>query len=173
MTHQIRRIQKTLTGRVLTSELDSGSRAAQETDDGFTQNLLESDLTFCEAGINHIVDCLLAVNGLDPDGVYFAFERKKGIDKSRWERDVALINSGAITFTAQYYLDNYGLEAQHFTVNEKAEARMSLAAALPVTSPPARRKLRTVCSARLPPCLPVLMRMPLRRPSTQQVMRPT
>ena len=77
------------------------------------------------------MDCLLTVNGLDPDGVYFAFERKKGIDKGRWERDVALINSGAITFTAQYYLDNYGLEAQHFTVNEKAEARMSLAAAPP------------------------------------------
>lgn len=131
VTHQIRRIQKTLTGRVLTSELDSGSRAAQETDDGFTQSLLESDLTFCEAGINHIVDCLLTVNGLDPDGVYFAFERKKGIDKGRWERDVALINSGAITFTAQYYLDNYGLEAQHFTVNDKAEARMSLAAVPP------------------------------------------
>ena len=130
VTHQIRRIQKTLTGRVLTSELDSGSRAAQETDDGFTQNLLESDLTFCEAGINHIVDCLLTVNGLDPEGVYFAFERKKGIDKSRWERDVALINSGAITFTAQYYLDNYGLEAQHFTVNtaeRPAASQMSLA----------------------------------------------
>lgn len=130
VTHQIRRIQKTLTGRVLTSELDSGSRAAQETDDGFTQNLLESDLTFCEAGINHIVDCLLTVNGLDPEGVYFAFERKKGIDKSRWERDVALINSGAITFTLQYYLDNYGLEAQHFTVNtveRPVASQMSLA----------------------------------------------
>ena len=44
---------------------------------------------------------------------------------------MALINSGAITFTAQYYLDNYGLEAQHFTVNEKTEARMSLAAVPP------------------------------------------
>ncbi len=117
--HQIQRIQKTLLGRVLTSELETGSRAAQETDDGFTQSIADSDLTFVERGINHIVACLLTVNGMDADGVYFVYERSQAIDKGRWERDVALINTGTIAFTEQYYRDNYGLEPQHFRLVEK------------------------------------------------------
>ena len=117
--HQIQRIQKTLLGRVLTSELETGSRAAQETDDGFTQFITDADLTFVERGINHIVACLLTVNGMDADGVYFVYERSQAIDKGRWERDVALINTGTITFTEQYYRDNYGLEPQHFRLVEK------------------------------------------------------
>lgn len=117
--HQIQRIQKTLLGRVLTSELETGSRAAQETDDGFTQSIADADLTFVERGINHIVACLLTVNGMDADGVYFVYERSQAIDKGRWERDVALINTGTIAFTEQYYRDNYGLEPQHFRLVEK------------------------------------------------------
>ena len=117
--HQIQRIQKTLLGRVLTSELETGSRAAQETDDGFTRDIADADLTFVERGINHLVDCLLTVNGMDADGVYFVYERAQAIDKGRWERDVALINTGTIAFTEQYYRDNYGLEPQHFRLVEK------------------------------------------------------
>ena len=117
--HQIQRIQKTLLGRVLTSELETGSRAAQETDDGFTQSITDADLTFVERGLNHIVDCLLTVNGMDADSVYFTYERAQAIDKGRWERDVALINTGTIAFTEQYYRDNYGLEPQHFRLVEK------------------------------------------------------
>lgn len=119
--HQIQRIQKTLLGRVLTSELETGSRAAQETDDGFTQSIADADLTFVERGINHVVACLLTVNGMDAEGVYFTYERSQAIDKGRWERDVALINTGTIAFTEQYYRDNYGLEPQHFRLVEKTD----------------------------------------------------
>lgn len=119
--HQIQRIQKTLLGRVLTSELETGSRAAQETDDGFTRDIADADLTFVERGINHIVACLLTVNGMDAEGVYFTYERAQAIDKGRWERDVALINTGTIAFTEQYYRDNYGLEPQHFRLVEKTD----------------------------------------------------
>lgn len=119
--HQIQRIQKTLLGRVLTSELETGSRAAQETDDGFTRDIADADLTFVERGINHLVDCLLTINGMDAEGVYFTYERSQAIDKGRWERDVALINTGTIAFTEQYYRDNYGLEPQHFRLVEKTD----------------------------------------------------
>ena len=113
--HQIQRIQKTLLGRVLTSELETGSRAAQETDDGFTRDIADADLTFVERGINHLVDCLLTINGMDAEGVYFVYERAQAIDKGRWERDVALLNTGKIELTEQYYLDNYGFEPQPAT----------------------------------------------------------
>lgn len=136
--HQIQRIQKTLLGRVLTSELETGSRAAQETDDGFTQSIADADLTFVERGLNHIVDCLLTVNGMDADGVYFTYERAQAIDKSRWERDVALLNTGKVELTEQYYLDNYGFEPQHFRVVAAAPATPKLSLSLSQLTPGAQ-----------------------------------
>lgn len=136
--HQIQRIQKTLLGRVLTSELETGSRAAQETDDGFTRDIADADLTFVERGMNHIVDCLLTVNGINPDGVYFTYERAQTIDKERWERDVALLNTGKIELTEQYYLDNYGFEPQHFRVVAAAPATPKLSLSLSQLTPGAQ-----------------------------------
>lgn len=136
--HQIQRIQKTLLGRVLTSELETGSRAAQETDDGFTQSIADADLTFVERGINHIVACLLTVNGMDADGVYFVYERAQAIDKGRWERDVALLNTGKVELTEQYYLDNYGFEPQHFRVVAAAPATPKLSLSLSQLTPGAQ-----------------------------------
>ena len=136
--HQIQRIQKTLLGRVLTSELETGSRAAQETDDGFTRDIADADLTFVERGINHLVDCLLTVNGINPEGVYFTYERAQAIDKGRWERDVALLNTGKIELTEQYYLDNYGFEPQHFRVVAAAPAAPKLSLSLSQLTPGAQ-----------------------------------
>ena len=136
--HQIQRIQKTLLGRVLTSELETGSRAAQETDDGFTQSIADADLTFVERGLNHIVACLLTVNGMDADGVYFVYERAQAIDKGRWERDVALLNTGKVELTEQYYLDNYGFEPQHFRVVAAAPATPKLSLSLSQLTPGAQ-----------------------------------
>lgn len=136
--HQIQRIQKTLLGRVLTSELETGSRAAQETDDGFTRDIADADLTFVERGINHLVDCLLTINGIDAEGVYFTYERAQAIDKGRWERDVALLNTGKIELTEQYYLDNYGFEPQHFRVVAAAPATPKLSLSLSQLTPGAQ-----------------------------------
>ena len=136
--HQIQRIQKTLLGRVLTSELETGSRAAQETDDGFTRDIADADLTFVERGINHLVYCLLTINGMDAEGVYFTYERAQAIDKSRWERDVALLNTGKVELTEQYYLDNYGFEPQHFRVVAAAPATPKLSLSLSQLTPGAQ-----------------------------------
>ena len=136
--HQIQRIQKTLLGRVLTSELETGSRAAQETDDGFTRDIADADLTFVERGINHLVDCLLTINGMDAEGVYFVYERAQAIDKGRWERDVALLNTGKVELTEQYYLDNYGFEPQHFRVVAAAPATPKLSLSLSQLTPGAQ-----------------------------------
>lgn len=145
--HQIQRIQKTLLGRVLTSELETGSRAAQETDDGFTRDIADADLTFVERGMNHIVDCLLTVNGINPDGVYFTYERAQTIDKERWERDVALLNTGKIELTEQYYRDNYGLEPQHFRVVAAAPATPKLSLSLSQLTPGAQEVEDSIVAA--------------------------
>lgn len=116
--HQIQRIQKTLLGRVLTADLEHSSRAAQETDDNFVKDLFNADLSFCEEAVNHVLQALLSVNGISADAVYFTYQRQQIIDPQRWQRDVALLQSGAITFTQQYYLDNYGFEETHFQLRE-------------------------------------------------------
>lgn len=59
--------------------------------------------------------------------------RKDIIDKTRWERDVALLNAGAITFTPQYFLDHYGLEEAHFSVREAAGSMQASLSAQPLT----------------------------------------
>ena len=145
--HQIQRIQKTLLGRVLTSELETGSRAAQETDDGFTQSIADADLTFVERGINHIVACLLTVNGMDAEGVYFVYERAQAIDKGRWERDVALLNTGKIELTEQYYRDNYGFEPQHFRVVAAAPTTPKLSLSLSQLTPGAQEVEDSIVAA--------------------------
>ena len=145
--HQIQRIQKTLLGRVLTSELETGSRAAQETDDGFTQSIADADLTFVERGINHIVACLLTVNGMDAEGVYFVYERAQAIDKGRWERDVALLNTGKVELTEQYYLDNYGFEPQHFRVVAAAPTTPKLSLSLSQLTPGAQEVEDSIVAA--------------------------
>ena len=134
--HQIQRIQKTLIGRVLTPDLNtgSGSRAAQETDDVFYQDITDADLSYCERGMNHLVRCLLTVNGQNPDGIYFAYTRKDIIDKTRWERDVALLNAGALTFTPQYFRDHYGLEEAHFSAREALGNMQASLSAQPLTA---------------------------------------
>lgn len=145
--HQIQRIQKTLLGRVLTSELETGSRAAQETDDGFTQSIADADLTFVERGINHVVACLLTVNGMDAEGVYFTYERSQAIDKGRWERDVALLNTGKVELTEQYYLDNYGFEPQHFRVVAAAPTTPKLSLSLSQLTPGAQEVEDSIVAA--------------------------
>ena len=145
--HQIQRIQKTLLGRVLTSELETGSRAAQETDDGFTQSIADADLTFVERGINHIVACLLTINGMDAEGVYFVYERAQAIDKGRWERDVALLNTGKVELTEQYYLDNYGFEPQHFRVVAAAPTTPKLSLSLSQLTPGAQEVEDSIVAA--------------------------
>lgn len=133
LRHQIQRIQKTLIGRVLTPDLANGSRAAQETDDGFYQDIADADLAYCERGMNHLVRCMLTVNGQDASGIYFAYTRKDIIDKTRWERDVALLNAGALAFTPQYFLDHYGLEDAHFTLRETSGSMQAALSAQPLT----------------------------------------
>ena len=101
-------------------------------------DIADADLTFVERGINHLVDCLLTINGIDAEGVYFVYERAQAIDKGRWERDVALLNTGKVELTEQYYLDNYGFEPQHFRVVAAAPATPKLSLSLSQLTPGAQ-----------------------------------
>lgn len=126
--HHIQRIQKTIIGRVLTSELAGGSRAAQETDDNFSQILFDYDLTLCERVINEFIAKVLRLNGTARGDILFAYDRTESIDKERWERDTALMDRG-MRFTEQYFIDQYHLEPIYFSLEQIERAARSERAA--------------------------------------------
>lgn len=111
--HQTHKIQKTLLGRVLTSDLENSSRAAQEVEGDFASTIADADLSFCEQGLQHLLQCLLQANGDKTTGIYFSYKREKRIDRQRWERDVALLQTGLLKFSKDYFIEQHGFEPHY------------------------------------------------------------
>ena len=113
------RIQKLLLGRVKTSELDSGSRAAQETDDDARQNRISAYLELLESACQHLLNAVLAANARygiaipAPQGMWFEFEKTAEISIERAERDEKYLSTGQVRFTKKYYTDILGYEDDH------------------------------------------------------------
>ena len=118
------RIQKLLLGRVKTSELDSGSRSAQETDDKARKDRITGYLDLLQEAGQHAINALLAVNrgfGIAipaPQGVWFEFERETEISLERAERDAKYLATGQVRLTEDYYTDVLGYEKEHIQLVE-------------------------------------------------------
>lgn len=118
------RIQKLLLGRVKTSELDSGSRSAQETDDKARKDRIAGYLDLLQEAGQHAINALLAVNRSfgfaipAPQGVWFEFERDAEISLERAERDAKYLATGQVRLTEAYYTDVLGFEKDHIQLLE-------------------------------------------------------
>jgi hypothetical protein len=116
-----RRIQKLLLGRVKTSELSAGSRAAQETDDEARQDRVMSYLGLMTRGIQHAIDAIIAVNqawGLPinaPQGIWFEYPIVKKFSKDEAEIDAKYVSTGQVRLTKQRLL-NVGYEESEFEI---------------------------------------------------------
>lgn len=131
------RIQKTLLGKVKTSDLETGSRAAQETEENNRAERIASYLVMLSRAAQHFVDAAVMVNNAygrpihAPKGVWFEFEDEVRIDKTRAERDKMYLDAGQLVLTEEYYRDVLGFEESHFTLREppvpqQTGAKMSL-----------------------------------------------
>lgn len=124
------RIQKLLLGRVKTSELSSGSRASQETDDKTRIDRIGSYLELTKEAIQHALNAMLLVNEqfgvpiIKSAGgqIWFDWKNEKSVDKTRAERDKLYLDTGTITLTKDYYKDVVGLEEHHFKIIEPSPA---------------------------------------------------
>ena len=121
------RIQKMLLGKVKTSDLESGSRAAQETEDKIRGERIDGYLQMLTQAVQHLLDAIYVVNmawGKDlsaKNGVWFEFNQEEQIDKTRAERDKIYLDSGLFHLTKDYVRDVLGFDEQHFVMLEHTE----------------------------------------------------
>lgn len=126
------RIQKLLLGRVKTSELENGSRSAQETDDETRDNRMRGYLDLLEEAAQHAINAVLAVNrafGMAitaPQGLWFEFDKPADISVARAERDAKYLATGQVRLTKDYYTDILGFEEAHIEMVEQAPAAAPL-----------------------------------------------
>lgn len=122
-----RRIQKLLLGRVKTSELSAGSRAAQETDDEARKDRVMSYLGLMTRGIQHAIDAIITVNqawGLPinaPQGIWFEYPVIKKFNKVEADIDAVYVQTGQVKLTKQRLL-NVGYEESEFEMVEAPTA---------------------------------------------------
>ena len=121
-----RRIQKALLGKVKTSDLENGSRAAQETEEETKGDRIDGYLYMLGLAAQHMVDALLMVNEAygktihAPKGLWFEFNKKTEIDIKRADRDTKYAKDANLRFTEDYYTDVLGFEPNHFVLAEEA-----------------------------------------------------
>ena len=122
-----RRIQKLLLGKVKTSELTSGSRAAQETDDEARHDRISGYLSLMTRGIQHAIDAIITVNQywgvpiVAPQGIWFEYQKQAKPDQNRATVDKTYAETGQIVFTKEYYSEILGYEEKHFKMVEPSD----------------------------------------------------
>ena len=140
-----RRIQKALLGKVKTSDLENGSRAAQETEEETKGDRIDGYLYMLGLAAQHMIDAILLVNEAygnsitAPKGLWFEFNKETEIDVKRAERDAKYCEKTGLRLTKEYFVDVVGFEETHFTLAEPAPTtttNASLAAHLSDTKTP-------------------------------------
>lgn len=120
------RIQKTLLGKVKTSDLETSSRAAQETEEAARVERIGAYMMMLSQACQHFIDALVMVNNVwglavhAPKGVWFEFEEEVKVDVQRAERDKKYLESGSLRLTRDYYRDVLGFDEAHFEIVEPA-----------------------------------------------------
>lgn len=121
------RIQKMLLGKVRTADLESGSRAAQETEEKTRGDRIDGYLHLLTQAVQHLVDALVLVNAAygktinAPKGVWFEFNQEEQVDVKRAQRDKLYLDAGGIRLTEAYYRDVLGFAEDHFELVQPAD----------------------------------------------------
>lgn len=127
-----RRIQKLLLGRVKTSELTSGSRSAQETDDKVREDRVSAYLDLMTEGIQHAINAIIAVNQLwgvpinAPQGIWFEYLSKNPPNKTLAEVVKIYSETGSVRMTKAFFTDVVGWDEKHFEMVEQSQQGQQL-----------------------------------------------
>ena len=123
-----RRIQKTILGQTLTTDVgSSGSYAAAKVHNEVRMDRRLSDCTLVSSTVNRMIEALVKLNF--PQGTAaprFVMEDGKGLDEARAARDKLLCEAGMVQFTPRYIVNHYDLEETDFVIP----------AAAPIETPP-------------------------------------
>lgn len=101
-------ISKAVLSQTLTTEINTGSRAAAETHFKIRNELVQSDMRLVEYGVNTLIKYTLELNRGKADNTHFQFKQMKESKDKKLERDLQLHKSGAIKLTKDYFATQYG-----------------------------------------------------------------
>lgn len=114
------RIQKAILGRVKTSELLSGSRAAQQVEQDSQSDRIDAYLNLLATAVQHLVDTLQMLNqsyGEPINGnLWFEYYSEIKVDVQRAERDAKYLATGQVSLTKDYYTQILGFEPEHIAL---------------------------------------------------------
>lgn len=120
-------ISKAILTQTLTTEVqDKGTYAASKTMSDMLANIHRADQRLVERAINRVIDCVYQVNFNSSTRPKFILYAEEDVDKVLAERDQILVNTG-ITFTKEYYIRNYNLLPEDFTVTPPPQQAPSFA----------------------------------------------
>lgn len=109
-----------VTGRAPLSELQSGSRAAQESENNMTfQNYIDEDVDFCIDYFNQLTQMIWKTNEgrLHGECLEWYYDQEIGLHKERAERDKTLLDANPqLKLTEAYYRQKYDFDESHFTI---------------------------------------------------------
>lgn len=131
------RIQKSILGRVKTSELQNGSRSAQQVEQETQGDRIDAYLNLMATAVQQLVDVLIQLNDYfatpiqSKGGLWFEYVNEIKVDISRAERDAKYLAAGALEFTEDYFAEQVGIEKRYFRLKSnkddvKADATLSL-----------------------------------------------
>lgn len=103
-----KRIQKSILGQTLTSDVQGGgSYAASQTHNEVRKEKRNSDLRTIAPAVNQVIKALWAINGFSGPAPLFAFPDVAPLDRERADRDAVLAEAGICSFTEEYLLRVY------------------------------------------------------------------
>jgi phage gp29-like protein len=103
-----KRIQKSILGQTLTSDVQGGgSYAASQTHNEVRHDKRNSDLRMITPAIQQVIAALWKINGFTGPAPLFAFQDDANIDMERANRDALLAQYGICNFTPEYLLRVY------------------------------------------------------------------
>lgn len=103
-----KRIQKSILGQTLTSDVQGGgSFAASKTHNEVRHDKRNSDLRMISPAISQVVKALWTINGFEGKEPVFSFKDEAHIDKERADRDAVLVNAGICKLSDDYIMRVY------------------------------------------------------------------
>ncbi len=110
-------ISKALLSQTLTTELEGGSYAAAETHFKVREEIIHADISMVDNLINSLIGMIVSLNFKQAKAPIFALLRSNSDSEKIWNRDIELLKSGKMSFTKEYWIENYGLNANDFDIN--------------------------------------------------------
>ncbi|MEO5378383.1 MAG: DUF935 domain-containing protein [Magnetococcus sp. DMHC-6] len=117
-----RRVQKVILGQTLTTDVgDSGSFAAALVHDTVRQDRRLADIRMVIESMQLLINRLTQLNFPAAQPPRFVMEDGQGLESLRAARDLTLTQANPnLAFTELYYRDIYGLESEHFQLQQQS-----------------------------------------------------